>query len=442
MRGLAIVGVVVLVGCDGEKSPDDRADQDVVSAALSFDVSTLAARAELVVRPAGGVVRLDARGLEVHGVWVDGDPTEPEDDGGWLVVDAEADPVTVRVDYTFPERGPSQFDGWMPGHGVSFLWPYYCGNLYPCDPDIRDGLRFTLEVTGVAEGLIAVYGEDSVGDAPPYMPAFAIGDYERRSFGTTSAGTEVVAWYFAGADGLARAEAGAANLLESVDFFERVYGPYAYGPIMGSVEVDWGADSWGGLENHPYSHVARFDFATEEVHAHEAAHGWFGDAVRFECWEDFVLSEGTVTYMAARAMEESGGPDLWSYYVDDFLEPICSGRDVNAIVLPDDTCGEIDILAEDLWSLAPYMKGACFYEEVGDVIGIDAVDEVIGTFYRDHVGGTARMAEMVAALEAAAAPEDREAIRAAQTDWLDTLACPADYAARCRAHAAASPSRM
>ena len=42
--------------------------------------------------------------------------------------------------------------------------------------------------------------------------------------------------------------------------------------------------------------------------AHEAAHGWFGNGVRLRCWEDFVLSEGTASYLAARVLEEVAGP--------------------------------------------------------------------------------------------------------------------------------------
>jgi aminopeptidase N len=423
---------------DTDSGTPEPAAQDVVSAHLSLDLTTRAAQATVTVRPAAGAgsVRLDVSGLTVSAVSIDGVPVAATFEEGWLVapVDAAAEQVDVAVDYAFPARNESQFDGWMPFFGVSFIWPYFCGNLYPCNPDIQDGLTFTMEVTGVEEGLEAVYATDSVGVAPAYMPAVAIGTYEKLDLGATSAGTRVSAWYFRGAQGLSDAEAGTANLVETVDFYEQVYGPYAYGPELGSVEVDWGGDSWGGMEHHPYSHIARWDFATEEVHAHEAAHGWFGDAVRFECWEDFVLSEGTVTYMAARAMEESGGPDLWAYYVDDFLEPVCSGRDVNPVVLPDETCNGIDILEEDIWSLATYMKGACFYEEVADVVGVQELDAVIGQFYVERVGGTGRMADMIAAIEAAAEPSDRAAIEAAVQAWLRSDACPEDYAARCRTH--------
>jgi aminopeptidase N len=438
---------LALVACPTPEAVEDTAvsdgrgtapaGQDVIDAQLALDLESRVGRATVTVQPATGAraVRLDVSGLEVTSVTVEGVATEVDVRGGWLVVPvtAASAPVAVTVEYHFPARGKLAFDGWMPYYGVTFIWPYFCGNLYPCNPAIEDGLTFSMEVTGVQAGLEAVYPRESGGVGPPYMPGVAEGTYARLDLGETQAGTRVTAWYFEGERD--RAETGTAHLREVVDYLEQTVGPYTFGPEIGSVEVDWGADSWGGMEHHPYSHIARFDLDDEEVHAHEAAHGWFGNGVRFSCWEDFVLSEGTTTWLAARAMEETGGPDLWRYYVDDFLTPICEGLDVNAIVLPDETCNEIDILEVNLWSLAPYMKGACFYEEVGDIMGISALDAVVGAFYTEHVGGSARMADMLDALQTAADPADVAAIEAAEQDWLRSLECPADYAARCRAHA-------
>jgi aminopeptidase N len=223
--------------------------------------------------------------------------------------------------------------------------------------------------------------------------------------------------------------------VEVFDFFETTYGPYAFGPEYGSVEVDWAGDSWGGMEHHPYSHIGTFDMNDEEVHAHEAGHGWFGDGVRMQCWEDFVLSEGTNSYITAHAMEEIGGPDLWAYYVDDFLVPICENQGGSAVILPE-TCDEIDIATDPIWSLATYMKGACFYEDVGDLIGTDLLDEVLGDFYQAHVNGTARMQDMLDAIAARTPESDQAALAVLAEEWLYTRACPDDYKSRCRSRQA------
>lgn len=417
---------------DGPPTP-----QDIVRVDVRLDLSTRVGRATLQVVPPSDsdLMVFDVTGLQVTAVTRDGWAITPEVENGRLSVRSSLALAEVVVDYVFPERGRYAFDGWMSELGVSFVWPTFCGNLYPCDPSMSDGVRFGLEVVGVAPGETAIYTTDSVSDAPSYMPAVAVGDYRALELGSTPAGTRLRAWYLPGDQAEATARAGTAHLVEAWDFYERTYGPYPFGADAGAVSVDWGADSWGGMEHHPYYHVGQFDFGTEEVHAHEAAHAWYGDGVRLACWEDFVLSEGTVTYMAARAMEEVGGPDLWAYCVDDFLVHICAGRKVNPVILPEG-CNQIDLLEDDIWSLATYMKGACFYEEVGDTIGPEALDAVLAEFYQAHVGEAAEMDDMLELLDARTDPADHAAIDAAATAWLRTAECPADFVERCRAHQA------
>lgn len=343
---------------DPSRGPPDRDDhtagapaaaQDIQTTDLALDLGALTGQATLVVVPSAGKVTLDVAGIAVSKVTVDGREIEAEVTRGKLTIPAPGppDPVTVIVDYTFPARTPFTFDGWMPALGVSFVWPYFCSNLFPCNPSMEDGVTFTMRVVGVEDGLIAVYPTSTHGDGPAYMPAVAVGDYTQLELGTTTAGTRLSAWYLPGGNALADATKGTAHLVGAFDYFEQTYGPYHFGPEAGSVEVDWGADSWGGMEHHPFFHVGKFDFNDEEAQVHEAGHGWFGDGVRIACWEDFVLSEGTTTYIAARALEQVGGPNEWDYYVDGFLVPICedTSRDptlVNTIVLPD-TCNEIEI---------------------------------------------------------------------------------------------------
>ena len=65
-----------------------------------------------------------------------------------------------------------------------------------------------------------------------------------------------------------------------------------FGSKAGIVSVAWPAGAFGGMEHHPFSHVAEAAMDSEETLVHESAHGWFGDGIRIGCWEDFVLSEG------------------------------------------------------------------------------------------------------------------------------------------------------
>jgi hypothetical protein len=423
---------------DGLDTADRPEAQDIQSIDLALDLEALRGVATLVVVPFREKVRLKVRGLDVLSIKVEGEEKVARYKEGWvnIPVTGTFEAVSVEITYTFLERTAATFDGWMPALGVTFVWPESCSNLFPCDPSTVDGVTFTMNVSGVADGLTAVYPTSTHNDGPTYIPAVAVGDYTRLDLGQNTAGSSLSAWYLPGERGLQDAEAGTANLVASFDYFEQNYGPYHFGPEAGTVEVNWGPDSWGGMEHHPFFHVGKFDFNDEEAQVHEAAHGWFGDGVRIACWEDFVLSEGTTTYITARALEQVGGPSVWDYYVDDFLVGICEGGSgdptlVNTIVLPD-TCGEIAFEESDLWSITPYMKGACFYEEVADLVGADLLDEVIAEFYTTHVGNAAHMQDMIDLIRARTDAANHAALDSAVDDWLLSLECPDDYAQRCK----------
>lgn len=308
---------------------------------------------------------------------------------GWLDVGVpvSAAPTTISVEYTF--RDHSNFDGWVASSGVSFLWPYFCGNLFPCHSAPADGLSFTMAVTGAPAGKTVVFPATIPADAPSYMPAIAVGDYTYLKLGTTDAGTEVGVYYLPGE--LSAAQQGTRHLDRAFDWYERTYGAYTFGAKVASVSAKWGPGSYGGMEHHPYWHVSSASMNDQETHFHEAAHGWFGDGVRIACWEDFVLSEGTVSYLAARALEAVDGVDIWPAYQQQLDDAIAAG---DTIALPS-TCNAIDLLHDKLWSNVPYMKGAFFFRAVEQQVGKPALDRALAKFYREHVGRAARMQELL-----------------------------------------------
>lgn len=336
-------------------------------------------------------------------------------------VPATGDSATVVIDYRFQDH--DAFDGWMPAQGVTFLWPTFCGNLYPCKSDPADGQSFTMAVTG-AEGE-AVYPESIPADAPTYMPAIAVADFTEVELGTTPAGTRLSVWHLPGAKQADDAAEGTAHLVDVFGFYEETYGPYTFGSKAGTVSADWGGGDYGGMEHHPYWHVSSGSLYSEEVNAHEAAHGWFGNGVRIACWEDFVLSEGLATYLSARALGASG-VDLWPGFECD-LKNVC--RDANTIVLPD-TCNSIDILNDPLWSSAPYMKGAFFLRAVARTIGAEQLDQSLASFYQANVGKAARMDALIDAIEADH-PDAAAAIDTLAERWLRQLRCPVRLSTLC-----------
>lgn len=411
--------------------------QDIRTTHVVLDLTSRRGHATMSVVPATGAaeVVLEVGLLDVTDARVNGSVVNAAVTDGRLTVPAPAPAqgaaVEVEVTYVFPRRTVATFDGWLPAQGIAFLWPTFCSNLFPCTTTPDDGVTFTMEVTGVPAGQQAIYPATTHSDVPSYVPALAVGSHVSLPLGTTAAGTAVSAWFEPAEVTEATAREGTADLVAVQDHLERWLGAYAFGPELRAVAVDWGDEEYGGFEAHPYYHVPTADFGNPEVHAHEAAHAWFGNGVRLACWEDFVLSEGTTTYLAARAMDQVGGPELWSEYGVE-LELICATGEGNTVVLQDGTCNTFDFLNE--WSLAHYMKGACFYEAVADLMGWDALDAVLRDFYQAHALGAARMEDMLTLLRARVAASDRQALDALEVAWLRTLACPQDAVNSCVQH--------
>jgi aminopeptidase N len=165
------------------------------------------------------------------------------------------------------------------------------------------------------------------------------------------------------------------------------------------VSVVWGEGLYGGMEHHPYWHVAKDAMNDENTHVHEAAHGWFGDGIRLRCWEDFVLSEGTVSYLAAHVLGQVGSPTLeaaqWREYQSELDDATAQG---GAPAWPEG-CNQIDILKDKLFTNLPYMEGAFFYKDVAAAVGADKLDQVFHDFYAAHRGRAAGMQDMIDLIE-------------------------------------------
>ncbi|MBI5503100.1 MAG: peptidase M1 [Deltaproteobacteria bacterium] len=368
--------------------------RDIRHTALAVDLATREATASIALAPAASTsASFEVGALEIREVRGADGPLPYAVEGARLDV-LLGDTVDLVVSYSFPER-PGTFDGWMRS-GSTLVWPYWCGNLFPCHSDPSDGLTFDLAVADPGDGLVAVHPDAIPTDAPSYQLAWAVGDYGYTSLGTTSAGTELGMWTLPG--GEAAAAAGTEGLVDAFEWYERTLGPYAFGDRAGPVAVDWPPGAIGGMEHHPFWHVDVLAMSLPLVHVHEAAHGWFGDAVRLACWEDLVLSEGTATYLAARASGQAIGSEAeaaaWAEY-DRRLDAVFRSGD--RVVLPAG-CGEVDVLDDGLFSDAVYVKGAFFFRAVADAIGADELDRALRVFFSGHVGEAARMDDLLDAI--------------------------------------------
>jgi hypothetical protein len=367
--------------------------RDILTTALQLDLATHHGTANITVASATGTgASFEVGDLDVTSVTNPLGPLDYRVAGGWLDVGVGSAPSQLTVTYGF--KNHSNFDGWLNATSLTFLWPRFCGNLFPCHSAPADGVQLSLAVTGVPANKVAVYPANIPADAPAYMLAVAVGDYTYLKVGTTDAGTEVGVYYLP--NGLAAAQTGTHNLDRAFDWYERTYGAYTFGNRVASVAAAWGPSGFGGMEHHPLWHVGTASMSDQVTHYHEAAHGWFGDGVRIACWEDFVLSEGTVSYLAARALQAVEGRDVWPSYQADLNAAITDG---DTIALPS-TCNAIDLIHDPLWSNVPYMKGAFFLRAVEQQVGAPALDRALAKFYREHVGQAASMQQLLDTIHA------------------------------------------
>ena len=389
-------------GC-AASGADDVDDQDwldgkddgasaVNVAATHLDVDLAAKRAVATIElEKNGNVALEAGGLAIEEVRDDRGNRNFRVTSGKLRVSSVRGPLVVT--YTFQQH--MNADGLLPG-GSTVIWPYFCGNLFPCHSQPSDGTAFTLSLDNVPANKTAVFPSSIDNDAPPYQLAWAVGAYTRTDLGTTTAGTKVGVYWLPNGESAART--GTKHLRDVFDWYERTLGPYTFGPEVASVSVVWGEGLFGGMEHHPFWHVAKDAMNDEVTHAHEAAHGWFGDGIRIKCWEDFVLSEGTVSYLSARALSLANPAlesKIWADYKDELDAAIAEG---GAPAWPTG-CNRIDIIKDKLFTNLPYMEGAFFYKDVAAAVGADVLDGVLGRFYKKYRNKPASMQDMIDAIK-------------------------------------------
>ena len=394
---MRLAATLVLVAACGGSSTDPAPDaapleplanpaRGISETKLAFDVTALSGTATITFERSGDA----GATLEVGDLMIDSVSVPFRADAAMKTIDlgieATDEPVTVEIAFHYKHH--SNFTG-AAAAGYTLLWPYYCGNLFPCHSQPRDGTAMTLSLTGVPAGKTAVYPA-ALTEAPSYQIAWSIDTYTELPVGTTAAGTQISAWYRP--NELPMAQAGTANLVKVFEWLETNIGPYRFGNKAGTVSVKWGAGQFGGMEHHPFWHVSSSALGDEETNAHEAAHGWFGDGIRLACWEDFVLSEGTVTYLAGRALDvvaPTVGAAVWQSYANDL-----NGIPATDKVWPR-SCNTVDIIKDDLFTTAPYIRGAFFYRGVALKVGADKVDQALKAFYMAHAGKPASMAEML-----------------------------------------------
>lgn len=391
----SIPDILEKVGDSGDPSPSDRADwsHDILKTSLHFDLESMQGSAEVTtrVRPGARVVSFEVGDLSELVVLHRGRELPYLRDETHLHVlrpRGWSRELTFSFRYRFSEQ--EKWNGLL-NSGLTLLWPYHCGNLFPCKSDPADGSVFEIDVVGNSQTL--VYPRSIPVSSPAYQVAWAEGDFTEIDLGTTEQGTKVSVWYLPRSESDARK--GTANLVQYVNWLEQSYGQYLYGDHVGSVQADWGPGALGGMEHHPYWHVATDAMSDASVHAHEAVHGWFGDGVRIQCWGSFLLSEGTTSYLAARLLGIFDGPEAEQAVWDDYDARLVEALEDNEVKTAwHRECPQIDIL-DGYFNRIPYAKGAFFFRALERSIGTQAMDLSLRSFYQIHRGRSATFEDLL-----------------------------------------------
>ncbi|MEW8506032.1 MAG: M1 family aminopeptidase [Candidatus Thiodiazotropha sp.] len=423
---LLMLGLSV-VGCkknDREDLPAASTDwnRDIVMTNLIVDLDTMRASADIVLT--GSLISTGASfeigDLAVENVTSNAMQLQFTTEQGRLDVGVPQshEAQTLTIEYSFGIQ--DDFSGLLQS-GATFTWPYFCGNLFPCRSGPAEGSSFSLMIEGVPEGEVGLYPDSITVDAPAYMLGWTVGKYHYLALSETSNGTEVGVYYREGEE--QDAISGTQYLRDVFDWYEQRFGEYGFGQKVASVSVDWGDAAFGGMEHHPYWHVASGSLSDPIVHAHEAAHGWFGNGVRIGCWEDFVLSEGMASYLAARSLEEVAGEEIgnlvWNSYDSQLVSLENSNQ--NKIAWPRG-CNQIDILEDGLFGIAPYMKGALFFKQLEFVLGTKLFDSLLRNFYHTNRGRAVTLQTLLTFIEEGS---DYAPAQCAQA-WLRSEVLPQD----------------
>jgi aminopeptidase N len=400
-------------------APGEDWTRDIVSTALELDVSSLKGKATITLAATDSeAASFEVGDLTITSVAADGTALNYERAGAQLDIGVPSTGSASELVIEYELQPHNQFDGYSPVSQSSFTWPGHCGNFFPCKSTPAEGSSYTMKVAGVPAGEMAIYPQIISADAPSYMPAVAVGQYTQLELGTTAAGTSVNVWHLPNQE--LEAKQGSAHLLGAFEFMESTYGDYTFGKEVGQVAVSWPLGALGGVEHHPYWHVASGALPDEQNTVHEAAHGWFGNGVR-------IASEGLADYLAARVLS-SQGVDIWTAY-ECRLKTACGFQ--NTVALPDATCNEIDLATSPLFGLAPYQKGAWFLRDVAMLIGESTLDGALSEFYVANVSKAARMQGLIDYIKTKADSAQAAQIDASAQAWLRELSCPVDTSALC-----------
>lgn len=361
-------------------------------------------------------VPLDAEGLRISGVSVDGHEVAFRQEGRKLLVSLGAPaPRGKRIAVTLayecnPVKG-LHWGGPEPGYEWKWLQCYSQGQAednhhwipthdYPND---RATWTFTYRVpedlTAVGNGTLVSVKNDSgtrsraftyAMDRPncTYLISVAIGPWERYADDWRGIPVE----YFVGpGQGEERARRSFGRTPEMMEFFSEWIGvPYPWVKYSQTTVMEFVA---GGMENVSattqsdttlHDERSRLERDSEGLVSHELAHQWWGDLLTCNGWRHLWLNEGFATYFTALWFEHSRGLDDYRLTMDNQRRAFLRADPVDApralVTDPHNRRG-------DSANAHVYTKGSSVLHMLRFVLGDENFRSAISLYARRHAGG-------------------------------------------------------
>jgi len=385
-------------------------------------------------------LRLDATGLAVDAVLVDGKVAEFAHDGEVLSVRFAA-PLTVAADGTVRETEIEvRYAADRPVDGLTFSppTPEIPGVSPARGPEVHTqgqtetnhfwfpihdfpNIQLATEiVVTVPKGLQAsangaLVSHEVRGDREmwhwkqekphvPYLVSLVIGDFERVELPNPLSKVPMTVWAPRGRGDDAKATYARTDRMVAV--FERVFGQkYPWARYDQLIVRNFGG---GGMENtsvttmHPAAvldAVARAEDDLDGLISHELCHQWTGDLVTCRSWEHIWLNEGWATYGTALWMEDRDGAD--GYWDSMLGNARVAGNDVPTA--PEAMCSPVYRNAGETFGRPanPYPKGASILHMLRRMLGDEVFFRAVRAYFARHANGLAETHDFRRAMEEA-----------------------------------------
>ncbi|NQV73508.1 M1 family metallopeptidase [bacterium] len=261
---------------------------------------------------------------------------------------------------------------------------------------VSNGLM--IEETNLGDGNRRTHWKNSVPIAP-WLYALGVAEFAVQHVGTFD-GKDIQTWVYR-QDRDAGFYDFAVPTKKTLAFYTDLVGPYSYEKLANvqATSVQGGMEAASSIFYNEKAVVGTRPRGWQNVIVHEIAHQWFGNAVTESEWNHVWLSEGFATYYTLLYRD-------YAYGREDFVNGLKASRaqvikyymeeDPDYQVIPDHL--------EDLnkvSTLMTYQKGAWTLHMLRELMGVEAYNKGVRTYYAEFQDKTALTGDFRRHMEAA-----------------------------------------